>query len=96
MTDAIHTAAAGQTYYPEMNGRSDGTALFDMSQGGTYLKWSPERHAEALAAFKANRIRPRGMHEFTTIKGAQKWSASITWEAGRKLRHLAAIEVLLD
>jgi hypothetical protein len=96
MTDMIHTAAAGQTYYPEMNGRSDGTALFNLSCGGTYVKWDASRHNEALAAFKANRIRPRFMHEFTTVKGAQKWSASVTYDAGRKLRHLAATEILLD
>ena len=96
MSEAPYTVGAGARYYPEMNGSSDGTALFNLSCGGTYIKWAADRHAEALAVFKANRIRPRFMHEFTTIMGDRKWSASVTWEAGRKLAPMAAAEILLD
>lgn len=93
-------ATAGGYYYPEMHERQDGKALFTIrvGYGGYSVGWSPARHAEALAAFKALRIRPRSMDEFTTTKGARKCSACVTWEAGRKLvgSPYAVLEALLD
>jgi hypothetical protein len=93
-------ATAGGIYYPEMNERQDGKALFTIrvGYGGYSVGWSPARHAEALAAFKALRIRPRSMDEFTTLKGARKCSACVTWDAGHKLAGspYAVLEALLD
>ena len=67
-----------------MGERHDGTALFiaQVSYGGYYLSWSVERHAEALAAFTALRIRPCHMDCVETISGGQKWSCGVTWAAG--------------
>jgi len=83
----------------EMGGKHDGKSLF-VSQvgyyGGYYLKWSPARHAEALAAFKSLRIRPRNISLHEKINGGEQYSCSVTWEAGRKLRHLSVAECLLD
>jgi len=93
-------ATAGGCYHPEMNERQDGKALFTIRVGynGYSVKWMPARHAEALAAFKALRIRPRTMDEFTTLKGERKCSACLTWAAGRKLvgSPHAVLEALLD
>jgi hypothetical protein len=93
-------AAPGYSFCPEMGERHDGSALFVARVGynGYSVKWAPARHAEALAAFKALRIRPRTMDQFTTVKGEQKWSACLTWAAGRKLvgSPFAVLETLLD
>ena len=94
MTDLV--ATAGQSFYPEMGGSHDGTALFVASSTCDYIKWSPERHAEAMAAFKAVRARPRNISVYTTTNGARQWSASITYVAFNKLRPLIVREALLD
>jgi len=98
--DNRRAAGPGEGYYPEMGERADGTALFvsQIGHGGYYLKWSPERHAEAMEAFKRLRIRPRYMSEGETIKGGRMWSCGVTWEAGRKVQaaKLSVIEMLLD
>lgn len=98
--DNYRPAAPGGGFHPEMGERHDGTALFVMQTGykGRYLSWKPERHSEALAAFKANRIRPRYMQSYETTKGKIKWSCTVTWAAGDKLMkaRLAVLEMLLD
>jgi hypothetical protein len=98
--DNIRPASAGQSYYPEMGETHDGKALFiiRIGYGGYSLKWDAARHAEALAALKALRIRPRTMDKWTSIHGAEKWSACVTWDAGRKLvgSPFATLEALLD
>ena len=98
--DNLAPATAGGAYYPEMGERSDGKALFtiQVGYGGYNVKWLHARHAEALAAFKALRIRPRTIDVWTTTKGVQKGSACLTWDAGRKLvgSPYAVLEALLD
>jgi len=92
-------ASAGGAYYPEMGERHDGTALFErhVGYGGYCLKWSADRHQEALDTFKKLRIRPRYMEPFRSNKtGITKWSAGVTWEAGRKLDKVSVTELLLD
>ncbi len=91
-------AAPGSSFYPVMGEWHDGTALFviRVSYGGYYVCWKPERHQDALAAFKRLRIRPRHMELSSITDGGQKWSASVTWKAGEKLYPLAVIEALLD
>lgn len=93
-------ATSGGSYCPEMNERQDGKALFTIRVGynGYSVDWQPARHAEALAAFKALRIRPRTMDNHTTTKGVQEWSACLTWDAGRKLvgSPYAVLKTLLD
>jgi hypothetical protein len=98
-TAVEHIATTGGAYYPEMGGRHDGTALFVRQVGykGYYLKWTDDRHAEALAAFKAQRIRPQNMSAYNrNTDGRKQWSACVTWEAGEKLRALSVTEMLLD
>ena len=98
MTQTLNTITAGCSYYPEMGETHDGTALFERSYGGNgyYLKWSEERHAEALAVFKSLRIRPRHVTHAQMTSGVFKWTGSVTWEAGRKLREFSVTECLLD
>ena len=96
MTNTTHIATTGESYWPEMGGTHDGSALFVASSTCNYIKWNAARHSEALAAFKRLRVRPRGISEFTTINGEQKWSASITYTAFDKLRPLLVREALLD
>jgi hypothetical protein len=98
MSEATYTVTVGQSFYPEMGGNHDGSALFErsISSRGYYLKWSEERHAEALAVFKSMRIRPRHVTHSQMMSGVFKWTAGVTWEAGRKLREFSATEVLLD
>jgi hypothetical protein len=71
-----------------MEPREDPAALFisQPSRSGYWLAWRPERHADALAVFRAHKIRPRDMQCSDTIRGGQKWSCALTWEAGEKLR----------
>ena len=90
-------ATAGGIFFPEMGERHDGRALFVTQVGyrGYTVKWMPERHDEALAAFRTLRIKPRDMELFATVQGAQKWRCHVTWAAGRKLTPLAAHEALL-
>jgi hypothetical protein len=93
-------AKPGSAYYPEMGERPDGTALFasQIGHGGYYLTWAQERHADALAAFKRLRIRPRYMQLSERVLGPDKWSCIVTWDAGQKLHaaKLDCIELLLD
>jgi hypothetical protein len=95
--DNTRAATAGEVFFPEMNQRHDGRALFVSQVGyrGYTVKWLPERHDAAVAAFKRLRITPRDMECFTTVKGERKWRCSVTWAAGRKLIPLAAHEALL-
>jgi hypothetical protein len=103
MNPANHNApaaTAGGAFHPEMGERHDGKALFvaQVSHGGYYLSWSVERHAEALEAFKALRIRPRHMDCVETVSGEHKWSCGVTYAAGRKLSaaRYSVAELLLD
>jgi hypothetical protein len=94
----MRTVGAGQSYYPEMGERHDGTALFERSVGcgGYYLKWNADRHDEALAKFKELRIRPRSISQNVSIKNERTyWSCIVTWDAGRKLREVSVTECLL-
>lgn len=93
-------ATAGGAFYPEMGGSHDGKALFLARVGyqGYSISWSPERHDEALKVLKSLRVRPRTMDLSETVRGTHKWSASLTWAAGRKVidgKH-AVSELLLD
>ena len=93
-------AEAGGIYHPEMGEHHDGKALFQAQYCWKQiaLHWTPERHTEALAAFKAHRVRPSGMECSKTIKGHMKWGATVTWAAYRKLQSakLTITEALLD
>lgn len=98
--DNMRAAKGGEAYWPEMGGRSDGSALFEMTcTGDFYVKWLASRHDEAMAAFKAHRIRPRAVERFTSeITGEEKFSCIVTYAAGLKLRaaKLAVTLALLD
>ena len=94
------TVTAGGSFCPEMGERHDGRALFiaRIGYGGYNVEWSAARHAEALAALKALRIRPRTMDASTSVCGKYRWSACLTWHAGQKLvgSPLAVLEAMLD
>jgi hypothetical protein len=96
--DNYRPATAGQGYYPEMGERHDGTALFERQVGykGYYLKWSIERHSEALDVFRRLKIRPRYMEQTVGIKRGPYWTCCVTYEAGRKLQSYSVTELLLD
>lgn len=98
--DNYTAVAPGQGFYPEMGERHDGTALFvsQIGRGGYYLKWEASRHPEALAAFKALKIKPRHMSDYVTTKGETKWSCGVTWAAGDKVlkSKYAVLTMLLD
>ena len=96
--DNIRPATIGGGYCPELGETHDGTALvvYSIGHGGYYVKWEAAKHAEVLAAFKRLRIRPRYMETFTTTKGAEKWSAELTFNAGRKLDAIGVYESKLD
>jgi hypothetical protein len=98
--DNFPAAGPGSGFYPEMGERHDGKALFvsHVGYGGYGISWQPDRHVEALVAFKLHRIRPRYMSQIETIHGTMKWSAGVTWAAGDKLQRakLSVLEMLLD
>jgi hypothetical protein len=89
------------TYYPEMGGKADGGALFQSYHviGDTMaLRWKPEGHERALAAFKRLRVRPRRMELSTERRNGPKWCACCTHDAFRKLYDAGLVchEMLLD
>ena len=96
--DNYRPVTTGQCFYPEMGERHDGSALFvrQVGYGGYYLKWSCDRHSEALAVFKKLRIRPSSMSLSESVKGGIYWSAYVTYMAGRKVRSHSVLECLLD
>ena len=85
--DNRRPASAGSSYCPELGETHDGKALFVARVGynGYSVRWAPARHAEALAAFKALKIRPRSMDVVEMVKGASQNSACVTWAAGEKV-----------
>lgn len=92
-------------YYPEMGGKPLETALFkcDFVMSKMALKWTADRHAEALATFRSMRIRPTSMAPLADVQFckdgiARKYTAIVTYAAYEKLRNakLTTTELLLD
>ena len=92
---------ASTTYYPEMGGEADATAMFQsFSVIGNVvaLRWQPERDAQARAEFKRLRIRPSRIELDEARTNGPKWTALCTYEASRKLYDAGLVcrEMLLD
>lgn len=92
---------ASSAYYPEMGGKADTAAVFQSFHviGDTMaLRWKPEHHEQATAAFKRLRVRPRRMEYDTQRRNGPKWTACCTHDAFRKLYDAGLVchEMLLD
>ena len=97
----VRPVTGGRLFHPEMGETAAASVLMigcHVYRSTYAVQWSPDRHDEALAAFKTCRVRSRSMECREKADGGRKWSALVTSLAFDKLlaAKVMAWECLLD